>query len=332
MMEQTMQLRKLMKLVSAMLAILLLVAPAAAQDLPAAFPKKPMTLVVPFTAGGPVDVLGRLLAQAFQERTGQPVTVENKTGGAGNIGIEAVRKGPADGTSMLLIPAGNLTINPTLMKSLAFDVERDFTAVTLLATAPNIIVASRKSGISDLASLIAKGKTTEVTYGSPGVGSQLHLAMELLRVKTGANLIHVPYKGSSQALNDVLGDHIDLLATNLTAALAAVQAGTVVPVAMTTAQRSALVPQVPTLAEAGVTGIDVTSWYGLLVPKAVPEAVSQAIFAVTRETMATPALREKLEAQGLTVMTEPPAIFSERIRRETALWAGVIKERNIQPE
>jgi tripartite-type tricarboxylate transporter receptor subunit TctC len=291
-----------------------------------------MTLVVPFTAGGPVDVLGRLLAQAFQERTGQPVTVENKTGGAGNIGIEAVRKGPADGTSMLLIPAGNLTINPTLMKSLAFDVERDFTAVTLLATAPNIIVASRKSGISDLASLIAKGKTTEVTYGSPGVGSQLHLAMELLRVKTGANLIHVPYKGSSQALNDVLGDHIDLLATNLTAALAAVQAGTVVPVAMTTAQRSALVPQVPTLAEAGVTGIDVTSWYGLLVPKAVPEAVSQAIFAVTRETMATPALREKLEAQGLTVMTEPPAIFSERIRRETALWAGVIKERNIQPE
>jgi tripartite-type tricarboxylate transporter receptor subunit TctC len=332
MMEQTMQLRKLMKLVSAMLAILLLVAPAAAQDLPAAFPKKPMTLVVPFTAGGPVDVLGRLLAQAFQERTGQPVTVENKTGGAGNIGIEAVRKGPADGTSMLLIPAGNLTINPTLMKNLAFDVERDFTAVTLLATAPNIIVASRKSGISDLASLIAKGKMAEVTYGSPGVGSQLHLAMELLRVKTGANLIHVPYKGSSQALNDVLGDHIDLLATNLTAALAAVQAGTVVPVAMTTAQRSALVPQVPTLAEAGVTGIDVTSWYGLLVPKAVPEAVSQAIFAVTRETMATPALREKLEAQGLTVMTEPPATFSERIRRETALWAGVIKERNIQPE
>ncbi|WP_198164707.1 Bug family tripartite tricarboxylate transporter substrate binding protein [Rhodoplanes sp. Z2-YC6860] len=325
-----MQVRGLTILASAMLAIALTAAPAAAQDVPAAFPKKPLTLVVPFTAGGPVDVLGRLLAQAYQERTGQPATVENKTGGAGNIGIDAVRKGPADGTNMLLIPAGNLTINPTLMKNLAFDVERDFTAVTLLATAPNIIVASHKSGITDLASLIAKGKSREVTYGSPGVGSQLHLAMELLRVKTGANLIHVPYKGSSQALNDVLGDHVDLLATNLTAALAAIQAGTVVPVAMTTAQRSALVPQVPTLAEAGVTGIDVTSWYGLLVPKAVPEAVTQAIFDVTRETMATPALRSKLEAQGLTVMTEPPAVFSERIRRETALWADVIKQRNIQ--
>ncbi|AMN39276.1 extra-cytoplasmic solute receptor [Rhodoplanes sp. Z2-YC6860] len=329
-MEQVMQVRGLTILASAMLAIALTAAPAAAQDVPAAFPKKPLTLVVPFTAGGPVDVLGRLLAQAYQERTGQPATVENKTGGAGNIGIDAVRKGPADGTNMLLIPAGNLTINPTLMKNLAFDVERDFTAVTLLATAPNIIVASHKSGITDLASLIAKGKSREVTYGSPGVGSQLHLAMELLRVKTGANLIHVPYKGSSQALNDVLGDHVDLLATNLTAALAAIQAGTVVPVAMTTAQRSALVPQVPTLAEAGVTGIDVTSWYGLLVPKAVPEAVTQAIFDVTRETMATPALRSKLEAQGLTVMTEPPAVFSERIRRETALWADVIKQRNIQ--
>lgn len=325
-----MQVRGITNLAGAMLAVALTAAPASAQDVPAAFPKKPLTLVVPFTAGGPVDVLGRLLAQAYQERTGQPVTVENKTGGAGNIGIDAVRKGPADGTNMLLIPAGNLTINPTLMKNLAFDVERDFTAVSLLATAPNIIVASRKSGITDLASLIAKGKSAEVTYGSPGVGSQLHLAMELLRVKTGANLIHVPYKGSSQALNDVLGDHVDLLATNLTAALAALQAGTVVPVAMTTAKRSPLVPQVPTLAEAGVTGIDVTSWYGLLVPKAVPEAVSQAIFDVTRETMATPALRDKLETQGLTVMTEPPAVFSERIRRETALWAGVIKERNIQ--
>ena len=141
------------------------------------------------------------------------------------------------------------------MPNLSFNVERDFSPVTLLATAPNVIVASRKSGIKDLASLLAKGKSAEVSYGSPGVGSQLHLAMELLRSKTGANLVHIPYKGSSQALNDVIGDHIDLLATNLTATLAAIRAGTVVPVAMTTAQRSSLVPDVPTLAEAGVAGI-----------------------------------------------------------------------------
>ena len=237
------------------LALCLIAGSADAQETPADFPRKPLTLlVVPFTPGGPVDLLGRLLAQAYQERTGQAAAVDNRTGGAGNIGIEAVRKGPADGTSMLLIPAGNLTINPTLMPNLSFNVERDFSPVTLLATAPNVIVASRKSGIKDLASLLAKAKGAEVSYGSPGVGSQLHLAMELLRSKTGANLVHIPYKGSSQALNDVIGDHIDLLATNLTATLAAIRAGTVVPVAMTTAQRSPLVPDVPTLAEAGVAG------------------------------------------------------------------------------
>ena len=327
-----MQMNSLRTLAGIILASTLAIAPARGQDLPAAFPKKPMTLVVPFTAGGPVDILGRLLAQSYQERSGQTATVENKTGGAGNIGIETVRKGPADGTGLLLIPAGNLTINPTLMKNLPFNVERDFTPVTILATAPNIIVASRKSGITSIPSLLAKAKTREVTYGSPGVGSQLHLAMELLKGETGANLVHVPYKGSSQALNDVLGDHIDLLATNLTAVIAAVRAGTAVPVAMTTAQRSPLVPDVPTLAEAGVPGIEVTSWYGLLVPKAVPAPITDAIFTVTSDIMASPALRQKLEAQGLTVMTEKPAQFAERIRRETALWAGVIKSRNIQVE
>ena len=312
------------------LALCLIAGAAHAQETPADFPRKPLTLVVPFTPGGPVDLLGRLLAQAYQERTGQPAAVDNRTGGAGNIGIEAVRKGPADGTSMLLIPAGNLTINPTLMPNLSFNVERDFSPVTLLATAPNVIVASRKSGIKDLASLLAKGKGAEVSYGSPGVGSQLHLAMELLRSKTGANLVHIPYKGSSQALNDVIGDHIDLLATNLTATLAAIRAGTVVPVAMTTAQRSSLVPDVPTLAEAGVAGIDVTSWYGLLVPKAVPERTTNAIYTVTRDILSTSAHREKLEALGLTVSTEPPAVFAERIRRETALWADVISSRKIK--
>jgi tripartite-type tricarboxylate transporter receptor subunit TctC len=303
-----------------------------AQNVPAAFPQKPLTLIVPFTPGGPVDVLGRLLAQEFQARSGQAATVENKTGGAGNIGIDAVRKAVPDGTTLLLIPAGNLTINPTLMKNLSFDVERDFAPISMLATAPNIIVASRKSGIASLASLIAKAKAGKVGYGSPGVGSQLHLAMELLKDKTSTELVHVPYRGSSQALNDVIGDHIELLATNLTAVLAAVRAGSVVPVAMTTAQRSPLVPDVPTLAEAGVAGIDVTSWYGLLAPKAVPPRVQEAIFTVTSDVLATPALRDKLQAQGLTVLTETPAQFADRIRRETALWAAVIKARNISAE
>ena len=303
--------------------------PAFAQSVPAGFPQQPITFVVPFSAGGPVDVLGRLLAQAFQDRTGHASVVDNKTGGAGNIGIDAVRKSTPDGTTLLVIPAGNLTISPTLMKNISFNVERDFAPITLLATAPNIIIASKDFGASTIKELIAKAKTRKITYGSPGVGSQLHLAMELLRDKTGADLQHVPYRGSAQAVSDLLGNHIDLLATNLPVVLGAVQTGAVVPVAMTTAERSPLVPNVPTLAESGVEGIDVTSWYGLLAPRETPQATLDALFAVTSEVMKSPEVREKLSAQGLVVIAEPPALFAARIRRESALWADVIKRNNI---
>jgi len=302
---------------------------AEADPLPDAFPQRPLTLVVPFSPGGPVDILGRLLAQEYQARSGKAAIVENKAGGAGNIGIEAVQKAAADGTTLLLIPAGNLTINPTLMPGLPFDVERDFAPVAMLASAPNVIVVSPRLGVTSVQQLIAKARTTRLSYGSPGVGSQLHLAMELFKEITGVDIVHVPYRGSPQALDDLLGDHIDVLASNLPAVLPAIKSNLVVPVAMTTAQRSALVPEVPTLAEAGVAGIDVTSWYGMLAPHGIPAAVRDAIFAVTRDILSTPALQEKLLTQGLSVMIEPPDEFAARIRRETALWARVIKDRNV---
>ena len=219
-----------------------------AQNVPPGFPLVPMTLVVPFTPGGPVDILGRMLANEYQSRTGQPATVDNRTGGAGNIGIDAVRKSKPDGATLLLIPAGNLTINPTLLKNLSFVVDRDFAPITLLATAPNVIVASRKLSASTIAEAIARAKAGRVTYASPGVGSQLHLTMELLNGLADVSFIHVPYRGSSQALNDLIGGHVDLLATNLTATLGAIKAGSVTALAMTTASCSSLVPDVPTLA------------------------------------------------------------------------------------
>jgi tripartite-type tricarboxylate transporter receptor subunit TctC len=305
---------------------------AEAQNVPAAFPLQPMTLIVPFTPGGPVDILGRMLANEYQTRSGQPATVDNRTGGAGNIGIEAVRKSKPDGATLLLIPAGNLTINPTLLKNLSFVVERDFAPITLLATAPNVIVASRKLGISTIAEAIAKAKASRVTYGSPGVGSQLHLTMELLNGLAGVSFIHVPYRGSSQALNDLIGGHVELLATNLTAALGAIKAGTVTPLAMTTGSRSSLVPNIPTLAESGFPSIDVASWYGLLAPRNVPDATRDALFTVTRDVMNASEIKGKLGAQGLSVQIEEPATFAERIQRETALWAQVMKKNNIAPQ
>lgn len=300
-----------------------------AAQVPAAFPHRQMTLIVPFSAGGPVDVLGRLLAQEYQARSGVAAIVENKTGGAGNIGIEAVRKAAPDGATLLLIPAGNLTINPTLMPDLPFNVERDFAPVTMLASAPNVFIVSPKLGVTTIAQLIEKAKAKKLSYGSPGVGSQLHLAMELFKEKAGVDILHVPYRGSSQALQDLLGDHIDILSTNVPAALSAIKAKLVVPLAMTTAQRSPLLPDVPTLAESGIAGIDVTSWYGMLAPKGVPTDVRDAIYTVTKSVLEQPAMQERLAAQGLTVQTETPDAFGTRIKRETEMWAKVIKARNI---
>jgi tripartite-type tricarboxylate transporter receptor subunit TctC len=298
-------------------------------QVPADFPRHAMTLIVPLSAGGPLDVLGRLLAQEYQARSGQPATVDNRTGGAGNIGIDAVRRAAPDGTTLLVIPAGNLTINPTLMHNLSFDVERDFAPITMLATAPNLLVTSPKSGITSIAGLIAKARQGTISYGSPGVGSQLHLAVELFKQKTGVEMTHVPYRGTPPALNDLLGGHIEVLASNLPVALPVIKAGTVVPLALTTAERSPLLPDVPTLAEAGVPDIDVTSWYGLLAPRATPQPVLDAIFAVTAAVLNSTALQEKLDAQGLSVKIEAPDIFAARIHRETAIWADIITKRNI---
>jgi tripartite-type tricarboxylate transporter receptor subunit TctC len=303
--------------------------PAAAAGVPAAFPRRQLTLVVPFSAGGPVDVLGRLLAQEYSARSGQTAVVENKTGGAGNIGIDMVRKAQPDGTTLLLIPAGNLTINPTFMPDFPLDVERELAPVSLLASAPNVIVVSPKLGVTSIKQLIEKAKTQKLSYGSPGVGSQLHLAMELLKEKTGVDILHVPYRGSPQALSDVIGDHIEVMASNLPAVLTAIQGKLVVPLAMTTRDRSPLVPDVPTLAESGFDGIDVTSWYGMMAPHGIPADIRDAIFSVTREILETPTLQAKLLEQGLNVQIEAPDLLGARIKRESTLWAGVIKSRNI---
>jgi tripartite-type tricarboxylate transporter receptor subunit TctC len=191
------------------------------------------------------------------------------------------------------------------------------------------LVTSPKSGITSIAGLIAKAKQGAMSYGSPGVGSQLHLAMELFKQKTGVEMTHVPYRGTPPALNDLLGGHIDILVSNLPVALPVIKSATVLPLALTTAERSPLLPDVPTLAEAGVGDIDVTSWYGLLAPRATPQPVLDAIFTVTAEVLKSTALQEKLDAQGLAVKIEAPDVFAARIRRETAIWADIITKQNI---
>ncbi|TPG59697.1 tripartite tricarboxylate transporter substrate binding protein [Roseomonas nepalensis] len=297
-----------------------------------AWPSRPVTIVAPFTPGGPVDVLARVIAQGVQAGGGQPAVVDNRVGAQGNIGIDAVRRAAPDGHTLLLVPAGNLTINPTLMGNLPFVVERDFAPISLLATAPNVIVCANDLPVRSIPELVAYARTQRdgLTYASPGVGSQLHLAGELLAQRTGMPMLHVPYKGSSQALTDVIAGNVQLLFTNLPATLAAIRGGQVRALALTTAARAPAAPEIPTLEELGVGGFDITSWYGLMAPRATPAATQAALFEAIRAVLHAPATRAALEAQGLTVTDEGLAAFGERIRRETETWAEVIRARNIQ--
>lgn len=290
---------------------------------------RPMMLISPLAPGGAVDVLARLLAEQYRARSGNPVSVENRTGGAGNIGIDAARRASPDGATLLVVPAGNLTINPTLIPNLPFDVERDFAPITILGTAANLFVAGEKAGVRTIPELINKAKQTTLTYGSPGIGSQLHLAMELFKEKTGSEITHVPYRGMPPALTDLLGGHIDILVSNLPVVLPVIKERAAIALALTTGERSPLAPDIPTLAETGVPGIDVTSWYGLLAPRATPKPILDAIFAVTSEILQSRDLQDKLAAQGLTVKIERPDIFADRIRSETAIWRDLIRQRSI---
>ncbi|WP_237215585.1 Bug family tripartite tricarboxylate transporter substrate binding protein [Falsiroseomonas oryziterrae] len=313
--------------------VALLAAPARAQGLPAGFPSRPLTLVAPFTPGGPIDVLARVLGNGFQARGSAAATVDNRTGGGGTIGIDLVRRAAPDGTTMLVIPAGNLTISPTITRNLPYDVERDFAPVSMMATTSNVIVAAAGSPIRSVQDLVAaaRARPDSISYGSSGVGSQLHLQMELLRSKAGIEILHVPYRGTTQALTDLLGGRIQLLSSNLPVILPGVREGRLQAVAVTTARRVAELPDVPTLMEAGFD-IDVTSWYGLLVPRATPAPVVRAIAEATEAVLRDPATARSLAAQGLDIVAEPPEVFAARIRRETALWAEVIRARGITAE
>lgn len=311
--------------------------PAAAQgatDVGKELSAERFTLVSPFPPGGPTDTLARVLAEGLGQRYKTPAVVENAIGAAGNIGMEKVKRAKGDGHTLLIIPAGNLTINPTLMPNFPFDIRKDFVPITMLAAAPNVIVAGKASGIKSVADLIARAraKPGTLSYASPGVGSGLHLAGELFKEHTGIDMLHVAYKGTPPALNDVVGGVVPLMFTNLPAALPFIQDGKLVALATTQAKRTPAAPEIPTLAEEGVKGVDVTSWYGLLAPAGTSPAIAAQLARDAAEILAQPEVSKRLAAQGMTQATQSPEAFDKAIRDETAVWAGVLKSRHIQAQ
>ncbi len=295
---------------------------------------EPFRIVAPFPPGGPIDSLSRLLAAGLGERYKQSAVVENLPGAAGNIGIDKVKRAKPDGHTLLVVPAGNLTINPTLMPNFPFNIERDFVPVTMLAKAPNVLVANPALNVKNVRELIAlaKAKPGTLAYASPGVGSGLHLAGELFKQQADVDLLHVPYKGTGPALTDVMGGQVGLMFSNLPGVLAQIKSGKLVAVGITESGRSATAPDIPTLAEQGINGVVVTSWYGLLAPAGTPAAVVEQLAKDAADILGQPATREQLKAQGLTEVLMKPADFAAHIRTETAQWARIIKARNIVAE
>lgn len=298
---------------------------------PSALGSEGFKIVAPFPPGGPIDTLSRLLATGLVERYKQSAVVENLPGAAGNIGIDKVRKAKADGHTLLVIPAGNLTINPTLMPNFPFNIERDFAPVTMMATAPNVLVAHPGVGVKTAKELVAlaKAKPGTLAFASPGVGSGLHLAGELFNSQAGVDLLHVPYKGTGPALTDVLGGTVPLMFSNLPAVLGHIKSGKLVAIGITDSARSSTAPDIPTLAEQGVSGVVVTSWYGLLAPAGTPPERVEQLAKDAADILSQPLVREQLRAQGLAEVLMKPAAFATHMRQETAQWARIIKAKNI---
>jgi len=307
--------------------------PLAARAQPA-WPTKPVRIVVPFAAGGTTDILARALAPELQRAFGQPFVVDNKPGAGGNSGAAEVAKSAPDGHTLLMGTVGTHAINVALYPKLPYDPARDFVPVTLVAGVPNVLVmnpaAAQKYGINSVADLIQalKAHPGQLNMASSGNGTSIHLSGELFKSLTGTYMVHIPYRGSGPALMDLMGGTMDLMFDNLPSALPHIKAGKLKALAVTSATRSAALPEVPTIAEAGgpaLKGYEASSWFGLLAPAGTPMEVVNRLQQETARALATPALKERLLSQGATPGGIPPAEFARFIEAETKKWAQVVK-------
>jgi tripartite-type tricarboxylate transporter receptor subunit TctC len=291
------------------------------------FPTRAVRLIVPNPAGGSNDAAARSLAQALTEIWQQPVLVENKPGGGGNIGTQAAATAPADGYTYLVSSPGPIVINPSLYRKLPFDPARDFTPIALLATVPIVLVVNPRLPASTLSELLqlAKNGTEQLNYASSGIGSTHHLSAELFKKMTGAKLRHVPYRGAAPAMNDLIAGHVPILFDNLPTVIPQVQAGTVRALAVASPQRLNSLPDVPTFEEAGLVGFEASSWFGVLAPAGTPTDIVSKVTADIKQVMSRPSLRKSFEVTGAEVGTIFGPDFGRFMKQENEKWGDVIK-------
>lgn len=310
---------------------------AAALAVTAAFadyPDKPIRLIVPFAPGGVTDTSGRLVAEALSRRLGQPITVENKAGASGNIGTQQVATAAPDGYTLLLGFDGTLVINPHVFASFPIDVQKDLEPVGKIGDAVLIIVAHPSFPAKTLPALVeySKKQPNGVPYGTSGVGGTPHIAGELLNVRTGAKLVHVPYKGGGQAMTDALGGNVPLVYTAVAGALQHVKAGRLVPIAVSSAKRVGSLPDTPTFMEAGVANFDVSSWVAILAPAKTPRAIVERLNRELNAVLTDPAIVERLATLGIEATPGAPQQLADQIRGDLVKYGQVVKAAGIKAE
>lgn len=291
-----------------------------------AWPKQAIRIVVTFTPGGAPDILARVLAESWQQSLGVPVLVENRPGYGGNIGADLVAKSEPDGYTLLIGTVGIHTINGALYDKMSFHPINDFTPISFLASTPNVLVVNKKLGVSNLHELIelAKSKPNELTFGSSGVGTSLHMSGELLKEMTGVQIRHIPYKGRAQSLPDLISGRISMLFDNLSSSLSLIKAGEIQALGVTSLKRSPAAPEIPTMAEQGLPGFEATSWFSLMAPANLPADLQKRLNSLTRQTLNQAEVRNKLLASGLEPAPGSPQALSKLIQSETNKWGRVI--------
>ncbi len=297
--------------------------PAAAQG----FPARPVKFVVPQAPGGATDVFARYIGQKLSAKWGQPVVVENKAGAAGVVGTDAVAKSPADGYTMLVTYAGSQAVNQSLYAKLPFDSVKDFQPVATLSTTPFFLVVGPDSPIRSFKELIAaaKAKPGSITYATSGSGSINHLLSESLKMMTGIDMVHVPYKAISAAMTDVMGGQVDNAFASVPSAIQLIRGGKLRAIAVSSARRNSSAPEVPTIAELGFPSFDVSPWWGILAPAGTPRAIVDKVNADVAEVLRTPEVQAFFKDQGAEALITTPEAFLKRLEEDVQKWAKVVK-------
>ena len=302
--------------------------PVGASFAQSGYPNKPIRLIVPFPAGGSVDVTSRALAQKLSEQLGQQVVIDNRPGAGGNIGMDAVAKSPADGYTLGMGALSTHAVNPALFAKMPYDAVKDFAPISLLVITPNVLVTNPVAlPASDVAGIVAAAKLSgKVNCASGSNGSAGHLACELFKLQTGAPVTHVPYKGGGPAMTDLLGGQVQMMFDNMASSLPQIKAGKLKAFAVTTPKRSALAPDLPTMAEAGIKDFDVFTWWGLFAPAGTPPELVKRLSVEVSKALAAPDLREKWLASGAEPAASTPDEFRAFIGKELTKYARIVKE------